>query len=198
MMNEPSPAYFEALRATQRLHHNTKKFNGRFLWRYLDVLEPLIHSLNCRTLLDYGCGKAKQWTTPMDDGLLLADRLGVEVTMYDPGLPQYSKLPEGTFDAVVCTQVLGAIPISDLPWVIDRLYAYADKLLFTGERVRPVRKKLHAHMREQMPHEWSPKQWQDVLISEAGDTDLRRTRKAAGLRVVSKIKENNRTTVLDL
>lgn len=163
-MSEPSPAYFEALKATQKLHANTKKFNGRFLWRYLDVLEPALRELGCKTLLDYGSGKGKQWATPLDEsGQLLADRLGVEVTMYDPGLSQYSKLPVGKFDAVVCTQVLGSIPVADLPWVVDRMYGYADKLLFVGERLRKVRKKFLDHMKDQMPHEWSHEQWEDAL-----------------------------------
>lgn len=168
-MSEPSPAYYEALRATQKLHANSKKFNGRFLSRYIDDIKPLIDELGCKTLLDHGCGGAKCWNNPMDDGQKLDQYLGVIPTLYDPGLPRYSREPQGKYDIVICTQVLGSIPIADLPWVVDRLYGFAGKALYVGERLDPVRKQVHAHMKGQMPHEWSPQQWADVLRRPGSD-----------------------------
>lgn len=166
-MNEPSEAYYRALEATQLLHASTKKFNGRFLWRYLSGLVPLVAKVRPRTLLDYGCGKGVQWSKPIDNGRLLGDHLGVKVTMFDPGWPQYAAEPRGKFDIVVCTQVLGSIPIADLPWVINRLYSFADKAVFVGERIRdrPIRKKHLAHMVEEMPHGWTREQWIAALRS---------------------------------
>ena len=202
----PTRAYDEALRATQHLHATSKKFSGKFLPRYLDVLEPAIRAIPLEhgmglSVLDYGCGKGVQWREPIDEqGTMLQDHLRISgLALYDPGVPEFSRRPSRRhFDVVICTQVLGSIPISDLGWVIDELYGYADKLLFVGERVRKVRKQLHAHMKGQMPHEWTAEQWREVLRPRAGDTATRLMKKSDGLRVLAKIKENDRTTVLDL
>lgn len=164
-MIKPTKAYRQALRASQRLHARSKKFNGRFLFRYLSALEPLAAEVEAKTLLDYGCGKGVQWERETDNGQLLADRLGVEVTKYDPAWPPFAANPEGQFDLVVCTQVLGSIPVTDLPWVIDRLYGFARKAVLVGERIKPVRKLVHAHMKDEMPHGWSHAQWAEVLRS---------------------------------
>lgn len=162
---EPSESYYRALTATQHLHAKSKKFNGRFLVRYLPGIERLIADLGCKTLLDYGCGKGVQWQNPMESGGFLADRLGVEVTLYDPGWPKFAAEPQGTFDIVICTQVLGSIPKQDLPWVVDRLLGFAGKALFVGERAmnNPLRKDLHAHMADEMPHGWGHEEWLELL-----------------------------------
>jgi hypothetical protein len=162
-MSEPSAAYYEALNATRQLHRETKKFNGRFLHRYVPDLQPLLEELECRTLLDYGCGKGNQWQQALEGGGFLADLLGVRPTLYDPGTERFAAEPTGRFDAVICTQVLGSVPIVDLPWVIDRLLGFAIKLVFVGERVKPVRKQLHAHMADQMPHEKPHDWWAEQL-----------------------------------
>ncbi len=163
-MTEPTPAYFEALAATQELHATSNKFNGRFFLRYAADVHHIIKRLGCKTLLDYGCGKGWQWRDPVEDGGPLLDQvLGVQVTKYDPGWPEFAAEPTGTFDIVVCTQVLGSIPIADLPWAVERLYGFATKAVYVGERIGPVRKKVHAHMVDQMPHGWSHAQWAAAL-----------------------------------
>jgi hypothetical protein len=164
MKTEPSKAYFEALKATQHLHATSKKFNGRFFLRYAPDVAPLIKAHECKTLLDYGCGKGVQWKR-QPDGTMLADQLGVEVAMYDPGWPPVAKEPQGRFDIVVCTQVMGSVPIVDLPWFIGRLYGFAEKAVYIGERIKPVRKQLHAHMAAQMPHEKPHEWWAEQLRS---------------------------------
>jgi len=164
-MGTPSCFYFDALRASRELHARSKKFNGRFLIRYLAGLEPLIRLLDCRTLLDYGCGKGVQWDRLRVDGLPLAEHLGVEVTRYDPAWPAFADEPRGQFDIVVCTQVLGSIPIPDLSWVADRLLGLAAKAVFVGERIKPPRKVTFDSMKDQMPHGWSHDQWLALLRS---------------------------------
>lgn len=163
-MTNPSPRYFEALRATQVFHATHKTFSGRFLFRYLDDVKKVITDLGCETLLDYGCGKGRQWNEPIDEsGAMLIDVLGVTPTLYDPGLPRYDHEPQGKFDIVVCTQALGGVPIADLPWVVDRLHGFASKAVYVGERLGPCKKDLHAHMADEMPYEWTHEQWAEVI-----------------------------------
>lgn len=164
-MTEPSDSYYQALQATQHLHATTKKFNGRFLLRYAEEVEALIREFDCKTLLDYGCGKGVQWERPMPEGGFLAERLGVKVTKYDPGWPPFAAEPQGQFDIVVCTQVLGSIPIVDLPWILERIYGFASKAVYIGERIKPLRKQHLAHMADQMPHEWPHDRWAEALRS---------------------------------
>jgi hypothetical protein len=157
-MAMPSENYHRALKATQALHANsTKRFTGRFLVRYLDDVRGLVKEHRARTLCDYGAGKGVVWKeTP------LAAELGLTgVFLYDPGVPEYSREPTGKFDMVICTQALGSIPVSDLPWVIDRLYSLASKVVYVGEKLGPVRKQIHRDMADAglMPHGWSRERW---------------------------------------
>lgn len=152
--------YFKALEATKKLHEREKLFSGRFLVRYLDDIRELIERYGVKTLLDYGCGRAVAW----EDGKL-AKELGVKVTLYDPGVPRFAADPVGTFDMVICTQALGSVPIDALEWVIDRIYDYANLVVYVGERLGAVRKRTHADLagQGQMPHGWTHEQWMDVL-----------------------------------
>jgi hypothetical protein len=178
-MAEPSPRYFEALRASTEFHATHKTFNGRFFLRYIEDVKLIVDEFGCKTLLDYGCGKGKQWEAPLDlphwqhVGESRAENyLGVAVTKFDPAWPAFREEPRGKFDIVVCTQVLGSIPIADLPWAVDRLYGYANKAVFIGERLGPVKKLVHAHMKSEMPHEWTWQQWADVLRRPGSDVAM--------------------------
>jgi hypothetical protein len=163
-MREPSKRYFEALEATKTFHSNHKAFNGRYIFRYHDEIKQVIDEMGCKTMLDYGCGKGRQWKIPMEEtGMMLADFLGVAVTKYDPGWPEYADEPVGKFDIVICTQVLGSIPVIDLPWVIDRLYGFAEKAVFVGETLGPVKKGVHRHMAAEMPHGWTHEQFAEAV-----------------------------------
>lgn len=152
-------AYDRALAITREHHATRKTFSGRYLSRYLDDIRPLIEQHGVKTILDYGCGKAEVWKQG------LAEELGVKVTLYDPGVAQYDADPVGTFDMVICTQALGSIPVDALPWVVGRLFGYARTIVYVGERLGPVRKKLHAEMVEEgvMPHGWTHEQWRELL-----------------------------------
>lgn len=167
----PSPDYETALDASKALHALGKKFNGRFLFRYMQDIKPIIDELGCKTLLDYGCGRGIQWTTPVpgdEAGRLLAEVLGVKVTQYDPACPPFATEPRGKFDIVVCTQVLGSIPVADHAWVVDRLYRFARKAVYVGERLGPVRKRDFDHIVDKMPRNWTHAQWADVLKRGGG------------------------------
>lgn len=162
----PTANYFRALAATQKRHRTSKvQFTGRFLLRYLDDIRKLIADYDCKTLLDIGCGKAEVWK---EGGSELVASLGLtEVKLHDPGVPEFAAEPSTPADIVICTQVMGSVPIADLPWFVARLYGFASNVVYVGERLGPVRKNLHADMAAAglMPHGWTHSQWRDALAS---------------------------------
>lgn len=137
---EPTKAYDEALEASKRIHKG-KAFTGKFLRPHAIYIKEIIDRLGVKTILDYGCGKGHQyeWVIP-STGQTIEQFWGVEVVKYDPAYPKFDREPSGSFDLVICTQVLGAIPVSDHGWVIDRLYSLADKALYVSERLGEARK----------------------------------------------------------
>lgn len=157
----PSPAYYAALEASKQVHKG-KQFTGKFLRPHAPFIKEIIDRLGCKTVLDYGCGKGQQyeWVIP-STGQTIEQFWGVTVTKYDPAYPPFAKEPEGTFDLVICTQVLGAIPVSDIPWVAGRLYWLADKALYVSERLGTARKELGNNTLR--PTDWSLDKWQSAL-----------------------------------
>lgn len=138
-----SGLYAQLIEDCRRHHQASKTYSGKLVFLHAGKIKELIAAHGCKTLLDYGCGKG--WQYEMIDRKLqmpLATYWGVEVTKYDPAWPPFSAEPKGQFDIVICTHVLGSVPVLDLPWVIDRLYARTGKVLFVGERIGPIKKKV--------------------------------------------------------
>ena len=157
----PSPAYHAALEASKQVHKG-KQFTGKFLRPHAPFIKEIIDRLGCKTVLDYGCGKGQQyeWVIPTT-GQTIEQFWGVTVTKYDPAYEKFAAEPEGKFDLVICTQVLGAIPVSDIPWVVNRLYALADKALYVSERLGGARKVLGDNALR--PTEWTEDDWMGEL-----------------------------------
>jgi hypothetical protein len=100
-------------------------------------------------VLDYGCGKGQQYGP-----IQLQDDHGAHypsvleywdvdsVHCYDPGYAPYSKLPQGTFDCVICTDVLEHCPEPDMEWILSELFRYADKCIYANVACFPARKHL--------------------------------------------------------
>ena len=139
-MSSPSPAYLAALEASKEIHKG-KQFTGKFLRPHAPFIKEIIDRLGCKTVLDYGCGKGQQyeWVMP-NAGTTIEQYWGVAVTKYDPACAPFAKEPVGKFDMVICTQVLGAIPVSDIEWVVNRLYSLSKKALYISERLHTPRK----------------------------------------------------------
>jgi hypothetical protein len=139
----PSKAYNAALEDSKRIHAAGKSFTGKFLRPHAIFIKEIIDRLGVKTVLDYGCGRGEQYEYVIPaTGQTIEQFWGVTVTKYDPAYPPFAKEPEGRFDLVLCTQVLGVIPISDHFWVIDRLYALATKAIYVSERLGEARKEV--------------------------------------------------------
>lgn len=160
---EPSDDYWAALEDAKHHHATSKTFSGRFLARYALEIGNIIKQNDYKSVLDLGCGKGVQYESTMPStGKTIEEYWGVPIFKYDPAVPKFAKEPEGTFDLVVCTHTLGAIPIADLGWFIDRLYAYANKAVYVVERISQP-KKDWTDMAERCPVGWTAVRWLDEL-----------------------------------
>lgn len=174
----PTNDYHSVLNIVKEFHKRKKLYSGKFIRFYVQNIKQLIDELGCKTMLDYGCGKGMQWVTPFDPklrgfieegegGIPLEKFLGVKVTKYDPGVAEFSKEPEGKFDLVICTQVLGAIPARDIPWVVARMFSFAKKAVYVGEAGGATKKRWFTKYTDVLPGQWEAHDYENAVKGAA-------------------------------
>jgi SAM-dependent methyltransferase len=133
-----------------RLLHEAGHFPGFSIRKHVTSIDGLIRKTGSKTILDYGCGKGRQYAE-----LNLHKYWNVEPTLYDPAT--FPEKPEGRFDGVVCTDVLEHIPEEDLREVLREIFNYSRKFVFLSICTREARKTLpdgrNAHLTIK-PEEW--------------------------------------------
>jgi hypothetical protein len=180
--DNPSPRYRSLNESYRRMHREgdaalnipaQSMFPGISLFPQLPHVKRLIARTRAQSVLDYGSGKGLQYQTgPIRvDGEAgewdsVADYWDVDyVACYDPCYPPYSELPGKRFEGVISTDVLEHCPEEDLPWIVDELFALAEKFVFVSIAGYPARKQLpsgeNAHCTVQ------PLQWWQALFSRA-------------------------------
>ena len=65
----------------RQMHKIWKRFKGHSLVEHIPHIDQLMEEHGCRTILDYGCGKAQYWPATWN------------VTGYDPAYEPYSQQP---------------------------------------------------------------------------------------------------------
>lgn len=108
----------DRLRRLYAEKHRLSPNYGASAKRHVDMAKSLIQKRKWKTLLDYGCGKA----------VLSQEIPGV--VNYDFAIPEYCRLPQETFDAAFCIDVLEHIPESDLPETLEYLKSHAGSVYF--------------------------------------------------------------------
>lgn len=160
-----SADYRDCLEDCRRHHASSKTFSGRFLRPHTPFIKEIIDRLGCRSVLDYGCGKGEQYAWVMPSrGITIEEFWGVPVTKYDPAWPPFAAEPEGSFDLVICTHTLGAIPAGDVPWVVDRLISLSAKAVYIAEKLGPVKKKVFT--RDVAMARWNAEGWKAAVWRE--------------------------------
>jgi hypothetical protein len=155
----PSPRYRRLVEQYQLMHLHgethlgippEETFPGHSLPKEAQSIKRLIKLTGARTILDYGAGKGRQyWPLRIKDdeeGIEYADIRsfwGVsDIRCYDPAYAPFTELPSGRFDGVICTDVLEHCPEEDIPWILDELFAFADKFVYANIACFPARKRL--------------------------------------------------------
>ena len=143
-------------------HSAEETFDGRSLEPHVEAIAKMVQSNNVGTLLDFGSGKGKLYTPIEGEEAsrvkLMSAWPGVRVTCYDPGYEPYAGPVEGTFDAVISTDVVEHIPAPDIPWLLDELFGYATSCVFVVAACYPAKKKMpdgtNAHCTLYPPRWW--------------------------------------------
>lgn len=177
----PSPRYSQ-LQALYRTMHEQgeaflnipaeETFPGSSLAPQAARIKRLIQLTGAQVILDYGSGKGKQYDPKViEDGKGgkwpgIIDYWDVEeVVCYDPAYAPYSKLPEGTFDGVISTDVLEHCPEEDIPWIVEEIFGYAARFVFANVACYPARKRLPTG--ENAHCTIKPVEWWQVLVGGA-------------------------------
>lgn len=107
--------------AYRQLHErNPKWFPGYTLKRYVSDVAELVHQIEPRNILDFGCGKGYQYL-----GMRVHEQWGGLLPhCYDPGVRQLDVKPEGKFDGLICTDVLEHIEAGDVAAFLDEALGY--------------------------------------------------------------------------
>ena len=165
----PSASYRRAVAEATAHHASSKTYSGKFLRPHKPFLTDLVKRLEVSSILDYGCGKGMQyeWVDPAD-GLTLEQAWGCEVFKYDPAWPPFAADPSGTFDLVLCTHVMGSIPLADLDWVFKRIFGFATKAVYFAEKLGPI-KKTALSAPDERPVGWSAEQWLEAVTPYAAE-----------------------------
>src|SRR3954447_21617428 len=178
----PSARYRELVTLYARMHVEGEKtlgippektFPGSSLPPHIARIKMLIDATGARSILDYGSGKGMQYRPQkiVTQGREVAESIAEywdvdEVRCYDPGFAPYSELPSGTFDGVVCTDVLEHLPEEDLDWVLEEIFGFAKRFVFLNVACFPARKSLpngaNAHVTVRDP-QW----WQALIAARA-------------------------------
>lgn len=117
--------------------HEAGHFPGHSLARHAGEIAALIDKTKAKTLLDYGSGKGRQYM----DGSIAA-RWGAMPVLFDPAVRGLDARPGGTFDGVICTDVLEHIPEDEVEAVVSDIFGFADKFVFLSICTREARKTL--------------------------------------------------------
>jgi hypothetical protein len=169
----PSPRYRELIRLYSDMHREGEKFlglppertfPGSSLFAQAARIKKLVDLTGALTILDYGSGKGKQYDqlkirTDADEEGSVLDYWGIDhVACYDPAFPPYNKLPQGTFDGVICTDVMEHCPEEDVPWIVEEIFDFATRFVFVNAACFPARKRLpngeNAHCTIRPPEWW--------------------------------------------
>jgi hypothetical protein len=156
--SNPSPRFRELLEQYRQMHRGgdprhgrsaAETFDGRSLPRQAPRIRSLVLKTAATTILDYGSGKGTQYLPAKvtENGVpkwnSIQEYWGVDsIGCYDPGYEPFSKLPQGTFHGVVCTDVLEHCPEEDLEWIVTELFAYSSRFVFANVACYPARKSL--------------------------------------------------------
>lgn len=147
-----SSKYFELIKIYQTIHKSgisglspDKTFAGRSLKKWIVILKFLIQKNKCKSVLDFGCGKAVVYNRPLiinnKKYQKLIDYWGCEnITLYDPAVNIYSRYPTSKADMVICTDVLEHIDPYNIDTFIENLFALTNKVLFIVVATVPASK----------------------------------------------------------
>ena len=141
-MLEKSKEYLDLINIYKELHkHGVNKeksentFDGKSLKDYIIAIKQLIDKYNCKSIIDFGCGKAKLYNEKIfvnnTSYKNVLDYWKVkDYILYDPAYYKYEQYPDRKKDCVICTDVIEHIPPQDVSQLIKEIFSLANKAVF--------------------------------------------------------------------
>ena len=142
---QPSQDYYDLIDSYKKLHEQEGKFKGISLIPLVPTLMKIVKDNDCKTLLDYGCGKAipydKERCKEVDLRNPIQELCSLEsFDLYDPAYEKYATLPDKKYDIVVCTDVLEHVAEQDLDYVLTQILSRSNKVVFLNICCKPALK----------------------------------------------------------
>ena len=142
---KPSQEYHDLIDSYKVLHQEEGKFKGISLVPLVPTLMSLVKENDCKTLLDYGCGKAIPYDKDRCKEVDLRHPIQKlcnlkSFDLYDPAYEKYSKLSKKKYDIVVCTDVLEHIAEQDIDYVLTEILSRSKKIVFLNISCQPALK----------------------------------------------------------
>ena len=142
---KPSQEHHDLIDSYKVLHQEEGKFKGISLVPLVPTLMSLVKENNCKTLLDYGCGKAIPYDKDRCKEVDLRHPIQKlcnlkSFDLYDPAYEKYATLPNKKYDIVVCTDVLEHIAEQDIDYVLTEILSHSKKIVFLNISCQPALK----------------------------------------------------------
>lgn len=155
--------------------HKSKAYGDTSV-RFVHMLRFIIENLQAKTVLDYGCGQSR-----------LADRIaeaaGVKCFRYDPSIDEISRMPEGRYDFVICTDVMEHVKEDDCVDVIRHIKSLSDNAFFhiatrPAAQILPDGQNAHCTVK---PDKW----WMEKISAEFPGSEMIFTEENMGCGIVT-------------
>ena len=147
----------DLIKQYKELHKTEYTYSATNLHK--ESISQFLQRKKCNSILDYGCGKAVQYHK---ENIHNTHFGGIMPSLYDPAIEEYSVLPKGKFDAIICTDVLEHIEEKDIQETIKEIYSKANKFVYLGICNSPANAILpdgrNAHV-TQKPLSW----WKEII-----------------------------------
>lgn len=137
------------------MHRKRWVFDGQSLNPHAERIGQLLRETHSTTALDFGCGKGLQY---QQHRLHEVHDWRLTPSLYDPGVRAFASLPDGPFDAVICTDVLEHVPEVFVDETLHQIFSRSLRLVYLNISTRLAVKKLpngeNAHCTVKAPDWW--------------------------------------------
>ena len=190
---------YESLTEATKFHAvNQDNWAGEALAEYKHQIFNLIKENNIKTILDYGCGKAKFHSILFNNRKVPGSPMNVNITKYDPAVAQYANKPTGTYDLVLCIDVMEHVQEDKVDEVLKDIFTYSNKVFLTitcyaAKQILTNGKNAHYTVKD-------PDWWKEKLkVYDGKHTTIFQTKPNRGGDVVNKEEwKPNKTTIKKL
>ena len=123
---------YESLTEATKFHSvNQSNWIGEALAEYKHNVFNLIKENNVKNILDYGCGKAKFHSILFNNKKVPGSPMGIDITPYDPAVPEFANKPTGQYDLVLCVDVMEHVQEDKVEEVLKDIFTFSNRIFLT-------------------------------------------------------------------